>query len=149
MGKPQSVAEEAYFNEQVKPLFDGRNVIYRGEVSQAEKYDFLRNASALLFPIQWEEHFGLVMIEAMACGTPVVACRRGSVPEVVDPGKTGFLPTLSMSLRHLCPALWSWIDGLWEHARSRFNHFRMVEEYVEAFEVLVFEVLVQGSPLTR
>jgi glycosyltransferase involved in cell wall biosynthesis len=144
-GKPQTPAEEAYFNEQIKPLFDGRNIIYRGEVSQAEKYDFLRNASALLFPIQWEEHFGLVMIEAMACGTPVVACRRGSVPEVVDPGKTGFYANSVDELAALVPgALRLNRRAVWEHARSRFNHFRMVDDYVDAFEALV-----QGAPVTK
>ena len=145
VGKPQTAAEEVYFNEQVKPLLDGQNVIYRGDVSQADKYDFLRNASALLFPIQWEEHFGLVMIEAMACGTPVVACRRGSVPEVVDPGKTGFYADSVDELAALLPcALELDRRAVWEHARGRFNHFRMVDDYVEAFEALI-----QRAPITK
>jgi glycosyltransferase involved in cell wall biosynthesis len=144
-GKPQTHAEEVYFNEQVKPLFDGRNVIYRGEVNQTEKDDFLRNASALVFPVQWEEPFGLVMIEAMACGTPVVACRRGSVPEVVDPGKTGFYADSVDELAALVPsALRLNRRAVCEHARGCFNHFRMVDDYVEAFESLV-----QGAPVTK
>jgi glycosyltransferase involved in cell wall biosynthesis len=113
-------------------------------VSQAEKYDFLRNASALLFPIQWEEHSGLVMIEAMACGTPVVACRRGSVPEVVDPGKTGFYADSVDDLRLLPCALELNRRAVWEHPRGRFNHFRMVDDYLEAFEALV-----QGAPVIK
>src|SRR5690606_8907422 len=64
-----------------------------GEISEEEKSDFLGNAAALLFPIDWPEPFGLVMIEAMACGTPVVAFRQGAVPEVVDHGRSGFVVT--------------------------------------------------------
>jgi len=138
VGKPQNAAEKVYFDEQIKPLIDGRNVIYRGEVNEAEKYDFLRNASALLFPIQWEEHFGLVMIEAMACGTPVVACRRGSVPEVVDSGVSGYYADAIEDLPGLVPqALTLDRRALWEHARARFNQTRMVDEYVETYEWLV------------
>ena len=143
-GKPQTASEEIYFNQQVKPLFDGRNVIYRGEVSQAKKSDFLGNASALLMPIEWEEPFGLVMIEAMACGTPVVAFRRGSVPEVVDSGKTGFYANSVDELASLVPcALALNRRTVWEHARARFNHFRMVDDYVN-----VFEALARGTPVT-
>jgi glycosyltransferase involved in cell wall biosynthesis len=137
-GKPQNAAEQAYFEAQVKPLFDGRNVIYHGEVNETEKYEFLRDARALLFPIQWDEHFGLVMIEAMACGTPVVACRRGSVPEVVDPGITGYFADSVDDLPALVPkALALDRRALWEHAKARFNHLRMVDEYVETYERLV------------
>jgi glycosyltransferase involved in cell wall biosynthesis len=138
VGKPQNAAEEKYFNEQVRPLFDDKNVIYRGEVNEEEKYDFLRNAAAMLFPIQWEEHFGLVMIEAMACGTPVVACKRGSVPEVVDTGVTGFYADGLEDLPALVPgALALDRQALWEHARARFNHLRMVDDYVETYERLI------------
>jgi glycosyltransferase involved in cell wall biosynthesis len=66
------------------------NVEFIGEIGEADKSDFLGNAAALLFPIDWCEPFGLVMIEAMACGTPVIAWRSGSVPEVIDEAKTGF-----------------------------------------------------------
>ena len=143
-GKPQTASEEVYFNEQVKPLFNGRNVIYRGDVSQSQKSDFLGNASALLMPIEWEEPFGLAMIEAMACGTPVVACRRGSVPEVVDSGKTGFYANSVDELASLVPrALALNRRTVWEHARARFNHFRMADDYVN-----VFEALVLGRPET-
>jgi len=73
------------------PLFAGPNVSYVGEVGGVRKDRLLGGALALLFPIDWPEPFGLVMIEAMACGTPVIAFRRGSVPEVVDHGVTGFI----------------------------------------------------------
>jgi glycosyltransferase involved in cell wall biosynthesis len=80
-----------YFEAVVKPLLARPNVEFIGEIGEGEKDEFLGNALALLFPINWPEPFGLVMIEAMACGTPVVAYRHGSVPEVMDEGVTGFI----------------------------------------------------------
>jgi glycosyltransferase involved in cell wall biosynthesis len=82
--------ERAYWAETVEPLL-GDDVEVRGECDQEQKKQLLARASALLFPIQWPEPFGLVMTEAMACGTPVVAWRNGSVPEVVADGETGFI----------------------------------------------------------
>ncbi len=85
-------ADEDYWAEVIKPLVDSHpNVEFIGEINEREKAQFLGDAAALLFPIDWPEPFGLVMIESMACGTPVIAFRRGSVPEVVDEGRTGFL----------------------------------------------------------
>jgi glycosyltransferase involved in cell wall biosynthesis len=84
-------ADKVYYEDVIKPLLDGPGVEYIGEVGGKDKEEFLGNAHALLFPINWPEPFGLVMIEAMACGTPVIACRRGSVPEVIDDGVTGFI----------------------------------------------------------
>jgi glycosyltransferase involved in cell wall biosynthesis len=83
--------ERGYFKEQLKPLIDGEQIQLAGEIDDRGKQDFLSNAAALLFPIDWPEPFGLVMIEAMACGTPVIAYRRGSVSEVVEDGVTGFI----------------------------------------------------------
>ena len=83
--------ENRYFNETIKPLLDGNNVRFVGEVNDRQKQAFLGNAAALLFPIDWPEPFGLVMIEAMACGTPVIAWPRGSVREVIEDGVTGFI----------------------------------------------------------
>jgi len=80
-----------YFNNIIKPLLKEPLVEYIGEIGEREKNDFLGNAYALLFPIDWPEPFGLVMIESMACGTPVIAYRLGSVPEIIDHGLTGFL----------------------------------------------------------
>jgi glycosyltransferase involved in cell wall biosynthesis len=80
-----------YFHEMVEPHIDGDQIVYEGEVTMERKRELFAGASAFLFPITWPEPFGLVMIEAMACGTPVVAMRQGSVPEVVDDGKTGFV----------------------------------------------------------
>jgi glycosyltransferase involved in cell wall biosynthesis len=83
--------ERGYFKDRLEPQIDGGRVQLVGEVNDEAKQGFLAGASALLFPIDWPEPFGLVMIEAMACGTPVIAFRRGSVPEVVDHGVTGFV----------------------------------------------------------
>ncbi len=83
--------DREYFEEQIRPLVCSENVEYIGEITDKDKSDFLSGAIALLVPIDWPEPFGLVMIEAMACGTPVIAFNRGSVSEVVDDGLTGFV----------------------------------------------------------
>jgi glycosyltransferase involved in cell wall biosynthesis len=80
-----------YFKEQIEPLLDGDQIEFVGEVNERQKQDFLGKAMAMLFPIDWPEPFGLVMIEAMACGTPIIAWRRGSVPEIIEDGVTGFI----------------------------------------------------------
>ena len=84
-------SETAYFKNKLEPNIDGQTVQLVGEVDDAKKQPFLADAAGLLFPIDWPEPFGLVMIEAMACGTPVIAYRSGSVPEVVEDGVTGFI----------------------------------------------------------
>jgi glycosyltransferase involved in cell wall biosynthesis len=83
--------DREYYDEKIQPLIDGRDIEYIGEITDQQKSAFLSGAMALLVPIDWPEPFGLVMIEAMACGTPVIAFNRGSVPEVVDNGLTGFI----------------------------------------------------------
>ena len=88
--KCREPAELAYFAEYVEPHL-GHGVEYLGEVGHDEKVELLRNARATLFPVDWDEPFGLVMIESLACGTPVVAIRRGSVPEVLEEGRTGVI----------------------------------------------------------
>jgi len=98
-GKPLKIAakiydeDRAYFQETISPLLNKYHsfVEFIGEVGGERKNEFLRNASALIFPIDWAEPFGLVMIEALACGTPVIAWRNGSVPEIIDDGRTGFV----------------------------------------------------------
>jgi glycosyltransferase involved in cell wall biosynthesis len=84
-------ADEAYFRDVIQPLLSQPHVEFIGEINDAQKSGFLSAARALLFPIDWSEPFGLVMIEAMACGTPVIAFSRGSVPEVIAHGVTGYI----------------------------------------------------------
>ncbi|HWP12994.1 MAG TPA: glycosyltransferase family 4 protein [Ramlibacter sp.] len=96
-GKPLRIAakvdpaDRAYFESTIEPLLDDPLVTFVGEIGEQAKGDFIGNARALLMPIDWPEPFGLVMIEAMACGTPVIAYAKGSVPELIDPGVTGFI----------------------------------------------------------
>lgn len=80
-----------YFDERVAPMVDGDQIVYEGEVDDARRRELFAHAAAFVFPITWPEPFGLVMIEALACGTPVVALREGSVPEIVDDRRTGFV----------------------------------------------------------
>jgi glycosyltransferase involved in cell wall biosynthesis len=96
-GKPLRIAakvdaaDQAYFESTIEPLLDDPLVSFEGEIGDGAKNDFIGNALALLMPIDWPEPFGLVMIEAMACGTPVIAYGSGSVPEIIDHGVTGFV----------------------------------------------------------
>jgi glycosyltransferase involved in cell wall biosynthesis len=83
--------DEDYFSATIEPLLSQGDIEFVGEIGEHQKSEFLGNAAALLFPIAWREPFGLVMIEAMACGTPVIAFNNGSVPEVLEDGVTGFI----------------------------------------------------------
>src|SRR5919197_5659351 len=88
---PEVRRDWAYYENDVQPLLQGPDVELIGQVGGSQKDAFLGNAAALLFPIRWPEPFGLVMLEALACGTPVLALRAGSVPEVIDDGRTGII----------------------------------------------------------
>lgn len=83
--------EQQYFETQIQPYIDGEQIVYVGALNDEQKNYYLGQASALLFPIEWNEPFGMVMVEAMACGTPVIAFNKGSVPEVVKDGITGYI----------------------------------------------------------
>lgn len=85
------VIDKAYFEQEIEPLLAPPDIEYIGELNEREKGEFLGDALALLFPIDWQEPFGLVMVEALACGTPVIARRCGSVPEIIEDGRTGFI----------------------------------------------------------
>ena len=90
-GKTTDPEAKEYFDGELRPHIDGKFIEFLGELNDQEKIELLKNASALLFPIEWEEPFGMVMMEAMACGTPVIGFNRGSVPEVVRHMTTGFV----------------------------------------------------------
>ena len=137
-GVPQSAKEEQYFEGKIKPLIDGVNVRYIGAVNHAQKNKLLREAAALLFPVQWEEPFGLVMIEAMACGTPVIGCAAGSVPEVVDAGVTGCHGATVEMMHELVPRALALDRAVVRKcAQERFGYERMVDEYLRLYESLI------------
>lgn len=137
-GRPQNGEEERYFAKEVKPLIDGKNVRWIGPVNHPQKSELLRKAAAFLFPIQWDEPFGLVMIEAMACGCPVVAHRRGSVAEVVDNGITGFHTGVIDAMAELVPrAINLDRNKVREHAQQRFGYQKMVDGYLELYRKLI------------
>jgi len=130
-------ADREYFTSEIEPLIDGTLIEYVGEIGEREKTEFLGNAIALLFLIDWPEPFGLSMIEAMACGTPVIAFRCGSVPEVIDVGITGYVvDDLEQAVssaeavqrldRRLCR----------ETFERRFSALRMAEDYCAVYEQL-------------
>ena len=137
-GQPQNESERHYFHAEIEPLLDGKSVHWIGPVNHPQKNELLRNAAALLFPIQWEEPFGLVMIEAMACGTPVIAHRRGSVSEVVDDGITGFHAGVIDAMPELVPrALELDRRAVREHAMQRFGFRHMVDDYLTLYRALI------------
>ena len=149
-GQPQNAEEQRYFATEIEPLIDGKDVRWIQGVNPQQKSELLRNAAALLFPIQWNEPFGLVMIEAMACGTPVVAHRRGSVQEVVDTGITGFHSGVIDGLAELVPqALALDRQKVREHAKSRFGFQRMTDSYLELFHQLVGDRSAQLSGVSN
>ena len=130
-------AENRYFNETIKPLIDQNNVEFVGELNDRQKQLFLGNAAALLFPIDWPEPFGLVMIEAMACGTPVIAWPRGSVPEVVEDGVTGFIVESEAEAVAAIGRIHR-LDRrrIRERFDQRFTARRMAEDYVDGYRML-------------
>ena len=138
VGKKREPMEEEYFSDLIEPHLRPGVIEYLGEVSHGEKVELLQNARATLFPIDWEEPFGLVMIESMACGTPVIATRRGSVPEVIEHGRSGIIVD---DYRDMAAAL-EQADALEplelrRAAEERFSKERMVADYVAAFEAAV------------
>jgi glycosyltransferase involved in cell wall biosynthesis len=140
-------ADRAYFEREIAPLLRQPGIEYVGEIGQHEKSDFLGNARALLFPIDWPEPFGLVMIEAMACGTPVIAVPMGSVPEIVEPGVSGFLVG---SLEEALSALES-IDRIDRRRcrmafEERFSARRMAADYLRVYERLLESARFRTPP---
>ena len=132
-------ADQEYYDELICPLITGNPLVeYIGEISDREKPDFLSGAIGLLVPIDWPEPFGLVMIEAMACGTPVIAYNRGSVPEIIDEGLTGFVVEDEIS----AVASVGKLEGLDRTAirkqfEKRFTARRMALDYLSAYRSLM------------
>lgn len=139
--------DQDYYEKEIKHLLNHPLIEYVGEIGEQEKDDFLGNAMVMLFPINWEEPFGLVMIESMACGTPVIAFKRGSVPEVIDEGISGFvvntadeavsaLKNISSVNRHLCR----------KRFEERFSVKRMTEDYLKIYENIINEKIYYINP---
>ncbi|MBV9577888.1 MAG: glycosyltransferase family 4 protein [Chloroflexi bacterium] len=134
---PNVRADRHHYQDEILPLLDRKSTRFVGEVDGTDKDKFLGHAAALLFPIRWPEPFGLVMVEAMACGTPVIALRQGSVPEVVEHGVTGFIcddeDGMLEAIRHLDE-----IDRARcrQVAEERFSPDRMADDYVDVYRQL-------------
>jgi glycosyltransferase involved in cell wall biosynthesis len=133
-GKNRELKERQYFAEFVEPHVGHAGIEYLGEVTHGEKVELLQDARATLFPIEWEEPFGLVMIESMACGTPVIATRHGAVPEVIEDGRSGIIVE---QYREMAAAL-ERADALdpmecRAYVEGRFAPERMVGDYVAAY----------------
>jgi glycosyltransferase involved in cell wall biosynthesis len=137
-----------YFETKIKPLLNDPLIEYIGEIGEGEKNEFLGNAFALLFPIDWPEPFGLVMIEAMACGTPTIAYQNGSVPEVLEDKKTGFIVNslqdavravnrISLLSRHKCRTIFE----------QRFSASRMAGDYLRIYRALLSEEMDAAEKL--
>src|SRR5215204_67178 len=148
LGVPLKIAakidkvDESYFEATIKPILDGPGVEFIGEINDTQKNEFLGEARALLFPIDWPEPFGLAMIEAMACGTPVLAFANGSVSEIIDHGITGrIVDTTEQAVNALPQVLALDRRAVRRRFEERFSAMRMAKDYVS-----VYRKLLQGGP---
>jgi glycosyltransferase involved in cell wall biosynthesis len=140
-------ADDAYFKADVEPLLATGAVEFVGEINEHEKSEFLGEARALLFPIDWPEPFGLAMIEAMACGTPVLAFRCGAVPEIVDDGVTGVIvDTMDEAIAALPRVLDLDRKKVRQRFEQRFSATRMAQDYVAIYRSLVASSPAIDSP---
>jgi len=131
-------ADQEYYDTLIKPMIDHPLVEYIGEIGDHEKSDFLSGAIGLLVPIDWPEPFGLVMIEAMACGTPVIAYNRGSVPEIIDDGKTGFIVEDEISAVADVGRLEELDRGaIRKRFETRFTARRMALDYLNTYQSMI------------
>ncbi len=134
------VQDQAYYDRYVAPHVDNENVVYVGSVGPAERNQLLGKARALLHPIRFDEPFGLSVIESMACGTPVIAFNRGSMPELIENGKNGFgVDTVAEAIEALAGI--DQIDRATcrRHVQRHFTVDRMVDEYIGAYEMILRE----------
>ena len=129
--------DEGFFREIIAPLLNGTEIEFVGEINESAKTEFLGRAAGLLFPIDWPEPFGLVMIEAMACGTPVLAFRCGSVPEIVENRLTGCIVSSIEEAAQAIPELLA-LDRKAIRARfeQRFSSQRMTSDYLKIYHSL-------------
>jgi len=140
-------ADEPYFREVVAPLIEKHdNVQFIGEIGEREKRQFLGEARAMLFPIDWPEPFGLVMIEAMSCATPVLAFKAGSSPEIIDEGVTGCLvDSMEQAIDALRKVLRIDRRGVRRRFEERFSSARMADDYVDVYKRLIGATVEQAD----
>ena len=140
-------ADLQYYRSEIEPLLDHPLIEFIGEISDAEKNDFVGNALALVCPYDWPEPFGLVLIEALACGTPVLAYRRGSIPEIIEHGTTGFV---SENLTEMVAAVERIKEIDRQQCRAffdqRFTADRMARDYVALYERIIEERVALAGP---
>lgn len=129
------IQDESYYRDQVLPLVDGEQIVFHGPVGGAARVAVLGRAHALLHLINFEEPFGLSVIEAMACGTPVVAMRRGSMPELIHHGTNGFLvDDVSQAIKAVECAAWLHRADIRDSVSSRFSIDRMADDYIKLYD---------------
>lgn len=132
-GKVDKV-DRSYYEEEIKPVIDGEQIQYLGEVSNAQKAELIANAAVTLFPITWDEPFGLVMIESMCSGTPVIGMNKGSVPEVIAQGETGFICNSLEEMSQAIPAALKLNrSACRDRVLNQFSITQMIEGYEQAY----------------
>jgi glycosyltransferase involved in cell wall biosynthesis len=133
-----NISERQFFEREIAPQIDGKQIEYLGEVNHLEKVELLGNAALTLFPINWREPFGLVMIESMATGTPVIGMNNGSVPEVISHGKTGFVCLSYEEMAAMIPAALE-LDRSYcrKYVDNKFSVTQMVDGYEAAYQQLL------------
>ncbi|HEV8523092.1 MAG TPA: glycosyltransferase, partial [Terriglobales bacterium] len=144
-GEVQPIFRE-YFEQQIKPHIDGKFIEYIGEADLNAKNELLGNSRAMLFPIQWDEPFGLVMIEAMACGTPVLALPGGSVSEIVHDGLSGWVCHSVEELAERARNLDIQPAVVRRYAEQFFSVDRMISDYVDLFREILKPAAVTDEP---
>ena len=132
--------EYEYWQKKIKPHIDQKQIIYKGFVSKKELYPYLAKARAFIFPLQWDEPFGLTIIESLATGTPVIALSRGSLPELVDHGKTGFL---CENMEQMCQAVKNINTIKPADCREKVERFFTIEKMVDGYEKAYHNVIKQ------
>jgi len=153
LGVPLKIAakvdrvDEDYFREVIAPLLDGPDVEFVGEINEQQKNEFLGEARALLFPADWPEPFGLSMIESMACGTPVLAFRCGSVPEVIDEGVTGVIVENLEEAVNALPRVFAFDRRVVrQRFDERFSASRMAKDYLDVYRSLLERSQTEPRP---
>ncbi|BAZ10572.1 group 1 glycosyl transferase [Calothrix sp. NIES-4071] len=142
------VVDKQFFETEIKPRIDGKQIEYLGEATHTEKNELMGGAVATLFPITWREPFGLVMVESMAAGTPVIAMSLGSAPEVISPGISGFLcNSISECINAIDKAAQLDRHAVREYVSQQFSASKMADGYEEVYRKILAEKFAQNGHL--